>query len=63
MPENNKQNKPVRSEKFTEARDDNVPQPKGKFVNPFKSIQERNAESRRKEVEAARPRQQDQTSE
>lgn len=40
---------------------DRIPQPKGKFVNPFKIMRDRQAAER--EAEAARSRQQDQTSE
>lgn len=60
MPENNKQNKPVGSDKFTEAYD-RVPQPKDKVVNPFTAMRDRQAAER--EAEAARSRRQDQTSE
>ena len=52
MPENNKQNSHVRSEDF---KHDNVPQPKGKFVDPFKG---KRPESER-EAESARSRRQD----
>ena len=56
----NKKHKPIRYRDLTRTTD-RIPQPKGKFVNLFKVMRDRQAAER--EAEAARSRQQDQTSE
>ena len=55
-----KKPKPIRYRDLTRSYDE-IPQPKGKFVNPFKIMRDRQAAER--EAEAARSRQQNQTSE
>lgn len=59
MPENNKQNKPVKSDLLMyDDGYDRVPQPKGEFVNPFTAMRDRQTAERK--AEAARSRQQNQ---
>lgn len=59
MPKN-KKHKPIRYRDLTRSYDE-IPQPKGKFVNPFQAMRDRQAAER--EAEAVRSRQQSQTSE
>ena len=59
MPKNKKR-KYISYSDFIRTHDE-LPQPKGKFVNPFKIMRDRQAAER--EAEAARSRQQDQNSE
>ena len=59
MPKN-KKHKPIRYRDLTRSYDE-IPQPKGKFVNPFQAMRDRQAAER--EAEAVRSRQQAQTSE
>ena len=54
--ENNKQNKPV----LFNFEYDELPQPKGKFHDPFKARRDRQAEAK-SDAEATRYQQQDQT--